>query len=84
MDIISDAACRRSKGRYKGIKTCKEGSADYANKIDDNMLCARYPGKDACTGDSGGPLTVQEDGRHTLVGVVSWGTGCAEVSLGCV
>jgi secreted trypsin-like serine protease len=41
------------------------------------MVCAgeqRTGGKDACQGDSGGPLVV--DGR--LVGLVSWGTGCAE------
>ncbi|MEU4803416.1 serine protease [Actinosynnema sp. NPDC023587] len=39
------------------------------------MVCAGYPegGKDACEGDSGGPLVV--DGL--LVGVVSYGHGCA-------
>ncbi|WP_457030251.1 S1 family peptidase [Kitasatospora sp. P5_F3] len=40
------------------------------------MVCAgeEKGGKDACQGDSGGPLVVH--GR--LVGLVSWGTGCAD------
>ncbi|MEU9127686.1 serine protease [Kitasatospora sp. NPDC048540] len=42
------------------------------------MVCAAAPkgGRDACQGDSGGPLLVA--GR--LVGLVSWGTGCAEAA----
>ena len=54
-------------------------SAAYPGKITDRMVCAGYDegGKDACQGDSGGPLFMGSGAERTLVGVVSWGKGCA-------
>ncbi|XP_064158527.1 transmembrane protease serine 5 [Anguilla rostrata] len=60
-------------------KKCNS-SCMYNGEISPRMLCAGYTeGKvDACQGDSGGPLVCQDDSVWRLVGVVSWGTGCAE------
>jgi secreted trypsin-like serine protease len=52
----------------------------YADRLDDTMMCAGFEvgGKDACDGDSGGPLILKDAaGNGKLIGVVSWGDGCA-------
>ncbi|XP_030370622.1 trypsin alpha-like [Scaptodrosophila lebanonensis] len=52
---------------------CASSTYSYGSEIKSSMICAAASGKDACQGDSGGPLV--SGGK--LVGVVSWGYGCA-------
>ncbi|XP_077009596.1 vitamin K-dependent protein C [Tamandua tetradactyla] len=48
------------------------------HKVSENMLCAGILGdpRDACEGDSGGPMVASFRGTWFLVGLVSWGEGC--------
>ena len=54
--------------------TCNEPES-YDGQITDAMFCAgrQEGGLDACQGDSGGPVDIGDK----VVGVVSWGHGCA-------
>jgi len=59
---VSDAACQSAYGTTFNP---------------DVMLCAGEAGKDSCQGDSGGPIVIRNGNIDTLVGVVSFGAGCA-------
>ena len=82
--VVSNEQCEKSKGTvatdFGQMFTNMEG------QITENMMCAFAENTDGCQGDSVGPLVMKgtRSGSSTtpdedlLVGVVSWGLGCAE------
>ncbi|XP_068245825.1 venom protease-like [Palaemon carinicauda] len=52
----------------------------YEQPIRDTMICAANPrgGQDSCQDDSGGPLMAVVNGKWSVIGLVSFGTRCAE------
>lgn len=72
----SSPVLRTTTVRVRSSETCV---TDYGASvfIPTDMLCASLPKQDACAGDSGGPLVQGTGAEARLVGLVSWGTGCA-------
>lgn len=58
--------------------TCNAATA-YDGEITANMFCAGKEdgSKDACSGDSGGPMVYYDGSTAIQTGIVSWGEGCA-------
>ncbi|XP_067627435.1 trypsin beta-like [Eurosta solidaginis] len=55
------------------LTACASDAFGYGEDVLETMICSYTEDKDACQGDSGGPLV--SGGK--LVGIVSWGYGCA-------
>ena len=55
------------------VETCKKQKNYGPERISDKVICAAFKGRSTCRGDSGGPLTLTNEGQ--LVGVISWGKG---------
>jgi len=57
---------------------CQKVFENEATIYPNNLCAGGERGRDACLGDSGGPFVVQDScGRNVIIGVVSWGIGCA-------
>ena len=90
LTIISNEECEKRSGLIPCCKIVETQSVltdcpvSMEDRLYDDNICGYYidpPKTDSCQGDSGGPFTVEEDEKHTLVGVVSWGWGCASLDL---
>ena len=76
LSLISAAQC---EAKLKVALNARKPGVGDRFQLDSSELCAGGEvGKDACTGDGGSPLVCQaQSGRWTVVGLVSWGIGCA-------
>ncbi len=73
---LGSSRLRQTAVRMLPAATCDKAYG--ASTFDaESMACASLPGQDACSGDSGGPMVEGSGASAQLVGVVSWGTGCA-------
>jgi len=76
LSLIPAAQC---EAKLKVALNAKKPGVGDRFQLDSSEICAGGEiGKDACTGDGGSPLVCQaQSGRWTVVGLVSWGIGCA-------
>jgi len=69
------------QAKLKSIPAATCRTAEGLGDLSSSQLCAGFfyaGGVDTCQGDSGGPLVLTQGKKQSLVGLTSFGQGCAE------
>ena len=83
--VLSDYG-RRMRITENGIdEATKLIAQTMRDPLTPNMICAGITSgaRDACNGDSGGPLFMTGEGGPVQVGIVSWGEGPLDSNIAC-
>ena len=72
----ADAHLRSVSLKVGTTTSCARGNSAF-DYFAPSMLRANSPGRDTCSGDSGRPLVATSGGQLALVGITSFGLGCA-------
>lgn len=85
--IAGIGVAARGDGKSGGtVRAAQLVSTSHPGKLQIRLLDPatnnERPGLGACTGDSGGPVLQQQNGRNVVIGVISWSTG-AKNTAGC-
>merc|ERR1711862_277227 len=83
LSLIPDGQCEAKLQVALNARQPGTGVGDRFQLHPSEVCAGGEVGKDACTGDGGSPLVCQaQSGRWTVVGLVSWGIGCASDTPG--
>jgi len=74
--LVDSTTCNRKL--KTALNNQRRGVGDRFTLSPSEICAGAEVGKDACTGDGGSPLVCQaKSGRWTVMGLVTWGVGCA-------
>ncbi|KAI4499081.1 hypothetical protein M0802_005947 [Mischocyttarus mexicanus] len=73
---ITSKYLRETNLTVLSLNSCKNTSI--GNYLSNSVMCAYKDYTDACQGDSGGPIFIEKtNSKYEIIGIVSWGLGCA-------